>query len=73
MLVWFSQYITVLKSLENKNLSEKAIKFYQQKLEDFFKKALLEYQFYILQQADQIAKEKNELQCFHNYECLVKK
>ena len=73
MLVWFNQYLTVLNSIKNKNFNEKTIKFYQQKLEEFFQKALLEYQFYILQQADNIAKEKNELQCFHNYECLVNK
>jgi hypothetical protein len=71
MLMRFNQYLTVLKTIK-KTSSEKTIKFYKQKLEDFFKKALVEYQFYILTEADKLAK-KNDLTCYHKFECLVKK
>jgi hypothetical protein len=71
MTIWFNQYLTVLKSIQNSN-SEKTLKFYKNKLETFFKKALAEYQFYLLSEADKLIKNK-DLTCRHNYDCLVKK
>jgi hypothetical protein len=71
MIIWFNQYLTVLKAI-NKSTSEKTLKLYKNKLEQFFKKALAEYQFYLLSQADNLAK-KEDLTCYHNYDCLVKK
>jgi hypothetical protein len=71
MAVWFNQYIAILANLKKANNS-KTIDFYKNKAEDFLNKALLEYQLYLLSEADKLV-AKDDLTCYHKFSCLVKK
>ncbi len=71
MIIRFNQYLTILKNLK-KTKNNKTFNFYQKKAKEFLDRAIIEYQLYLLTEADKVIKNK-DLTCYHNFNCLYKK
>ncbi len=70
MQMWFSQYVYMNEKL-TKSKTDEEYDIYSWKVEESIKKALVEYQLYILQKTNSFTWD--DLSCMHDYDCVYKK